>query len=160
MRQGSLQCLDVCRSSQLPSRKDLNHIGPGVPGSQDLCGRHSARDDQGAVTMSELDEVEIERRAHDELGPGEQCSPPRLRIQNGSGAHDDFISVFTAQFCDHIDGSLNAHRDLDEANPALLDRICNVDGLRSRGHPDHGNQPFRHNLIEDLPLLHLVPLLP
>ena len=68
--QGGTEGLEVRRAAQI-GREDLDDIGPGLPGSDNLRGRQRARHDQFIVSSAQADDVKINGWGDDELRAGQ-----------------------------------------------------------------------------------------
>ena len=68
------QCLEIGRTADV-GRKDLDDVGTGLPGGEDLGGREGAGHDHLVVTPAEPDDFEVEGGGDDVLGAGQNRGP-------------------------------------------------------------------------------------
>ena len=90
--QGRLQGLDVGGSSQGAARKDLDHVGTGLPGG-DHFGRSQGPGHHGhPVAAAARDRVSVQGRAHHGPGPRQDAGTGGLGIEDRPRAHDRVVA--------------------------------------------------------------------
>ena len=148
LRQGAAQRLEIGRAAEV-GREDLDHVGPGLPGGDDLGRRQGARHDDLAVPPAEPDR----RRGS---AAGRRCTRPRPAARRGRsrgrgpsrrrGRSSRPSPLRTRRITSS--GVGDGEGDLGRRDAPLGQRPDDLDEPLGRLGPDHGDDPAVEDAVE------------
>ena len=89
--------------------------------------------------MAKSNHIEIERWSDEKLGPGQDCSAGRFRVQNGAGAQENAVAQLLPYLPDHVEGVWHRECNFHDGDAAIGERFRNFNQLMAIRRSHHRN---------------------
>ena len=140
LRQRGFERVDVLISTHRTAGENLDEVGAGHPGVDDLRGRERAGNGGDALGRRELDHAAVQPRRGNELRTRFDAARGGRGIEYRAGA-DEQARGFLDQSCDQIDRARHGHGDFDDGNAAGRHFMRGEERVLAVGDADGGDNP-------------------
>ena len=117
MREGREERLEITRAAHRGAGKDLDVVGAGAMGGDDLSGRERAGNGELAGGLGGGDHFRMQAGADDELGAGLDGLFGFFGGGHGAGAEQE-LRIVLLQFAQQVDRAGDGHGDFDDGDAA------------------------------------------